>query len=99
LYSSTSRTVAVAPDGKSFSFVGTSGGARMIYLRRLDRFEAMPIRGTEGATTSFFSPDGASIAFVTSAGELRTVSLTDGNNAGWRAWTAAFARCHTTAAN
>jgi Tol biopolymer transport system component/tRNA A-37 threonylcarbamoyl transferase component Bud32 len=78
LYSSTSRTVAVAPDGKSFSFVGTSGGARMIYLRRLDRFEAMPIRGTEGATTSFFSPDGASIAFVTSAGELRTVSLTDG---------------------
>ena len=77
LYSSTSRTVAVAPDGKSFMFVGTSGGARLLYLRRLDQFEAAPIRGTDGATVAFFSPDGSSIGFVTSAGELRTVSLAD----------------------
>jgi eukaryotic-like serine/threonine-protein kinase len=78
LYSATSRTVAVAPDGKSFSFVGTSGGTRMLYLRRLDRFDATSIRGTDGATTSFFSPDGQAIGFVTSAGELRTISLVDG---------------------
>jgi eukaryotic-like serine/threonine-protein kinase len=78
LYSATSRTVAVAPDGKSFSFVGTSGGARLVYLRRLDRFDATAIRGTDGATSSFFSPDGQAIGFVTSAGELKTVSLADG---------------------
>jgi Tol biopolymer transport system component len=78
LYSSTSRTVAVAPDGKSFSFIGTSGGSRLLYLRRLDQFEATPIRGTEGATVAFFSPDSSSVGFVTSAGELRTISLADG---------------------
>jgi hypothetical protein len=38
----------------------------------------IPVRGTEGATTSFFSPDGRAIGFATSAGELRTASLTDG---------------------
>ena len=50
----------------------------MVYLRRLDQFEATPVRGTEGATTSFFSPQGQAIGFVNSAGELRTVSLVDG---------------------
>jgi Tol biopolymer transport system component len=53
-------------------------GERQLFLRRLDRFEVTPIRGTEGATTSFFSPDGKAIGFATSAGELRTASLTDG---------------------
>lgn len=58
--------------------MGTSGGGRFVYLRRLDQFDATPIRGTEGASTSFFSPDGQAIGFVTSAGELKTVSLVDG---------------------
>ncbi len=37
LFTSTSRTVAVAPDGKSVVFVGTLGGARFLYLRRVDQ--------------------------------------------------------------
>jgi hypothetical protein len=78
LFGSTSRTVASSPDGRSLAFVGTAVGERQLFLRRLDRFEVMPLRGTEGATTSFFSPDGRFLGFATSAGELRTVSLTDG---------------------
>jgi Tol biopolymer transport system component len=78
LYSATARTVAVAPDGRSFSFVGTFDGARMVYVRRLDQFDATPIRSTNGATTSFFSPDGQTVGFVSSAGEIKTVSLVDG---------------------
>ena len=78
LFGSTSRTVASSPDGRSLAFVGTALGERQLFLRRLDRFEATPVRGTEGATTSFFSPDGNALGFATSAGELRTVSLVDG---------------------
>ena len=78
LFGSTSRTVASSPDGRSLAFVGTAVGERQLFLRRLDRFEVTPVRGTEGATTSFFSPDGRALGFATSAGELRTVSLTDG---------------------
>ena len=48
------------------------------YVDRFDRFDASPVRGTDGATTSFFSPDGQKIGFVSSAGELKTVSLIDG---------------------
>jgi len=78
LFGSTSRTVASSPDGRSLAFVGTAIGERQLFVRRLDRFESTPVRGTEGATTSFFSPDGRALGFATSAGELRTVSLTDG---------------------
>ena len=78
LFGSTSRTVASSPDGRSLAFVGTSLGERQLFLRRLDQFEATPVRGTEGATTSFFSPDGKALGFATSAGELRTASLVDG---------------------
>ena len=53
-------------------------GSRQIYLRRLDQFEATPLRGTDAVSTLFFSPDGTSIGFVTSSGLLRTISLTDG---------------------
>jgi len=78
LFGSTSRTVASSPDGRSLAFVGTAVGERQLFIRRLDRFDVTPVRGTEGATTSFFSPDGRALGFATSAGELRTVSLTDG---------------------
>jgi serine/threonine-protein kinase len=78
LFPSTSSTIVASPDGRSVAFVGTSGGSRQLFLRRLDRFESTPLRGTTGVTTSSFSLDGQALVFVTSAGELKTVSLTDG---------------------
>ena len=77
LYTS-ARTIALSPDGTRLAFIGVMSGARQIYLRRLDQFEASPLRGTDGVSTLFFSPRGDSIAFVTSSGVLKTVSLADG---------------------
>ena len=78
LFHSTSRTVSSSPDGRSVAIIGVSGGNRQVFLRRLDWFEMTPVRGTDGATTAFFSRDGRSLGFITSAGELRTISLADG---------------------
>ena len=45
--------------------VYVGGGSRRprLYVRPLDRFEATPLAGTEGAFAPFFSPDGAWIGF------------------------------------
>ena len=78
LFPSTASTVVASPDGRSIAFVGTSGGNRQLYLRRLDQFDATPVRGSVGATASTFSRDGRLLLFVTAGGELKSVSLTDG---------------------
>jgi len=77
LYNS-ARTIALSPDGSRLAFIGVLSGARLIYLRRLDQFEAIALRGTDNASTMFFSDDGTSIGFITSPGVLKTISLGDG---------------------
>ena len=72
------RTMALSPDGSQLAFIGTFSGTRDIYLRKLDQFETVPLRGTDGVSTLFYSADGTSIGFVTSSGVLKTVSLVDG---------------------
>jgi serine/threonine-protein kinase len=58
-----SRTaMAISPDGRLLVFAGLRGG-RQLYLRSLDRTEATPVPGTEGAEAPIFSPDGAWIGF------------------------------------
>jgi eukaryotic-like serine/threonine-protein kinase len=71
------RTVALSPDGARLAFVGVQSGARHVFLRTLDQFDVVPLRGTDNASMCFFSPDGASIGFVTSSGILKTVSVAD----------------------
>jgi hypothetical protein len=78
LFPSTASTVLASPDGRSIGFVGTSGGSRQLYLRRLDQFDSTPLPGTTGATTGAFCANGQSLALVTAGGELKTVSTTDG---------------------
>jgi Tol biopolymer transport system component len=78
LFVSSTRTVAVSPDGSRIAFVGNFKGTRRVFVRPLDVFEATPIEGSDGATSCFFSPDGLSIGFITAAGTLRVVSLADG---------------------
>ena len=72
------RTVAVSPDGARVAFVGIRTGSRQVYVRALDEFEAVAIKGSDNATACFFSPDGRSIAWITNAGILKTASLSDG---------------------
>ena len=68
----------LSPSGDRLAFVGQEGdGPSRIYTRRLDRLEALPLAGTEGARNPFFSPDGQWIAFFAD-GMLQKVSVSGG---------------------
>jgi eukaryotic-like serine/threonine-protein kinase len=55
--------IAVSPDGRRLAFAAASRGATRLYVRRRDRFDAVVLAGTEGASEPVFSPDGEWIAF------------------------------------
>jgi serine/threonine-protein kinase len=55
--------LALTPDGRSLVYVGAGKSRPRLYVRPLDRFEATPLAGTEGAYSPFFSPDGKWIGF------------------------------------
>ena len=69
----TGRVLAVSPDGTQVVY--SANGA--LSVRTLDRLQAIPIPGTEGATSSFFSPDGQWIGFWAD-GQLKRVSASGG---------------------
>ncbi len=69
--------IALSNDGKTLAYVGGGGSRPRIYVRPLDRFEATPLAGTEGAFHPFFSPDGAWIGFFAD-NQLRKVATTGG---------------------
>ena len=68
----TRTAMALSPDGESMAFTATKGGQRRLYLRAMNRLEAIPIPGTENADSPFFSPDGQWVGFW--QGELRVRS-------------------------
>ena len=70
--------VALSPDGTRVAFVGIEAGNRRLYVRRLDAFETMLVKGSEGATAVFFSPDSRSVAFIRTDRAMRRVSLEEG---------------------
>jgi serine/threonine-protein kinase len=70
---------ALSPDGTKLVY-GVSEGesdTRGLYLRALDRFDAIRIPGTEGGSTPFFSPDGEWVGFWAD-GALRKVRVDGG---------------------
>jgi serine/threonine-protein kinase len=50
--------LALSPDGSVLAFVGIKNSISQIYLRRLGQLQALPLAGTSGASSPFFSPDG-----------------------------------------
>jgi serine/threonine-protein kinase len=88
---------AWSPDGESFVYPGPGTGRPQLWLRRLDDLEAVPITGSEGATSPSFSPDGQEIGFLTlspsiavkvvsrAGGQARTV-VSEGISGGGLAW-------------
>jgi len=56
-------SLALSPDGRTLVIAGTDANGQRLYERMLDRLEATPLAGTEGALSPFFSPDGAWIGF------------------------------------
>jgi serine/threonine-protein kinase len=57
------NALALSRDGRILVYVGGGKGRPLLYVRPLDRFDATPLAGTEGAYAPFFSPDGAWIGF------------------------------------
>lgn len=71
----TRTAIALSPDGKTLVFDAIWGGRQQLYVRAMDQLSAMPISGTIGGYSPFFSPDGQWIGFGAN-GELRKVPLT-----------------------
>jgi len=68
---------AISPDGQSVAMIGVREGVRRLYIRRLDRPEAIEISDSAGVNAAYFSPDSKSVAFVPGGGVITRLSLTD----------------------
>src|SRR2546422_613758 len=68
---------ALSPDGRYLVFVASADGPQRLWLRALDKTEAQPLVGTEGANYPFWSPDSRSIAY-TAAGKLKRIDIAGG---------------------
>jgi eukaryotic-like serine/threonine-protein kinase len=73
--------VALAPDGERFVYVGGAPGSTRLFLREMNRFDAIPLPGTEGAHGPFFSPDGNWVAFF-AQGNLKKMRVTGDDRSG-----------------
>lgn len=67
--------VTLSPDGRRVVYVGGAPDEARLFLREMNRFDALPLAGTEGAHGPFFSPDGAWVAFFAD-GYLKKVRVT-----------------------
>ena len=54
---------AVSPDGRKIVFVGGAQAHSRLYLRSLDSLETIPLEGTDGGISPFWSPDSRSLGF------------------------------------
>ena len=66
------RSAAVSPDGRWLTFIASTGGRQMLWVRALNALESQPLAGTEDATYPFWSPDSHHIGFF-AGGKLQTV--------------------------
>jgi Tol biopolymer transport system component len=69
--------LAVSPDGTQLAYVAISAGVQQLHVRSLDSAEGRALRGTEGATSPFFSPDGQWIGF-NAGGKLKKIATDQG---------------------
>ncbi len=67
--------LAISPDGGTVAYVGMHEDRLQLFVRSLDRQDAVALPGTEGAVSPTFSPDGRWIAFFAQS-KLRKISIT-----------------------
>jgi serine/threonine-protein kinase len=71
------RSFELSPDGMTLVYTAHVDGRRQLYMRRMDRPDAIPIPGTNGGYGPFFSADGTQIGFYV-AGRLQRVAVAGG---------------------
>jgi serine/threonine protein kinase len=69
---------ALSSDGRYIVFVASGDGPQRLWLRALDKTEAQPMAGTEGADDPFWSADSRSIGF-TASGKLQRIDIAGGS--------------------
>jgi serine/threonine-protein kinase len=69
---------AIAPDGSSIVFVDSTAAGYILLRKRRGDAAPVPLPGTEGAVSPFFSPDGRWIGYLTLEGQLRKVPVDGG---------------------
>ena len=71
--------IALSPDGTRLVYGARIGsGNSQLYSRMVDQLDAVPIRGTEGAQSPFFSPDGQWIGFFSQDLKIKKVPVGGG---------------------
>jgi serine/threonine-protein kinase len=68
---------AWTPDGRALVFVGLRERVQRLYVRSLDREEARPLAGTEGAQLPTVSPDGSWVMYW-ARGAIQKIALSGG---------------------
>ena len=67
--------IALSPDGTTLVFL--AGASETLHLRRIDRLQAEPLKGTEDAAHPFWSPDGQWIGFFQD-NKIKKISVSGG---------------------
>ena len=73
----TRNGLALSPDGDQLVYAATQDGVQRLFVRTRDQLDAVPVPGTEGGYSPFFSPDGMSLGFF-AEGSLKRVDLDGG---------------------
>jgi serine/threonine-protein kinase len=72
------RTVVISADGQRVVYAAGSAGNRELFVRRIDRLEAEPLRGTANGHGPFLSPDGKWVGYFHGTTELRKIPIDGG---------------------
>jgi serine/threonine protein kinase len=68
---------SISPDGRWIVFAGSSSEKERLYLRPLDSLEALPLPGTEGGISPFWSPDSRYVGFFAD-GKIQKIAVSGG---------------------
>lgn len=68
----------VSPDGRLFAYIASVDDTTALFLRRLDRTDAVRVTDTQGAYSPFFSPDSRWVGFFAGA-RLKKVRVSGGS--------------------
>ncbi|MBI2215284.1 MAG: serine/threonine-protein kinase [Acidobacteria bacterium] len=70
-------SVVISPDGRILVYVATGRDGNQLFMQQIDKLGVVPIPGTEGAASPFFSPDSRWLAFF-SKNQLMKIATSGG---------------------